>query len=504
MGTLPAQCDRRDCACDGPRRGGSGMSIAPGVLPPVADPFAPVTNDHTDERWYPYPPTGELFESVTYLNGATEAKPWLATWYARLSMEWAIDNLALLARTKRTEGRQAAVDLGKDEAKRRRDIKADTGTFLHDVGETLILWATEPADTRHHVPYPELPAHLRNAVYDYGGEQVPVPQMVEWMADGWVQFVSDFGLRPEDFLACEMPVYNPELKIAGTVDTILILRGYNICGRAACHLGAFCPGAGSHVVADPGHNLVLLVDFKTGATGKPTWKEQLAAYLRMTECRPDKTDDRVFPVPKADAAAVLHLRPEHPGGYLLHLVSTSDDEEAWERFLSSVATVRGRRECRDKPGSVVRALRPDGTMPGPRLGDLASEGYGRALAPLREAFGAAAELEDLAGLTAGEVLDVHGVGAKMLDTIRRMLADHGLSLVPGWRLSDMAAEGYPGLAPLIRELGAGTELKDLAGLTAAELRGIKGAGPKVVATVRKMLADHGLSLAGDFPAGKAA
>lgn len=407
--------------------------IAAGTLPApeVTDPLAPVTDKHTDERWYPYPPDpAELFESVTYLIGATDAKPWLAPWHARLSMEWAIDNLALLARTKRTKGRQAAIDLGKDEAKRRADIKSDVGTFLHDVGEALILWATEPADARHHVPYPELPDHLRKATYDYGGERVPVPQIVEWMADGWVQFVTDFGLRPEDFLACEMAVYNPDLRIAGTVDTILILRGYGICGRpgAHCHLGMWCPGKGTHLVAQPGNALVLLIDFKTGATGKPTWKEQLAAYLRMPECRPDKTDDRVVPTPKADAAAVLHLRPEHPGGYLLHLVSTEDDEEAWERFLSSTATLRGRRECRDKPGAVIRPLRPDGTMPGPRLCDLAGETYGRALAPLRKALGADCELAALATFTEADVLAVKGIGLKLIDTIREMLAAHGLSL----------------------------------------------------------------------------
>jgi len=408
------------------------VSIAEGTLAAPADPLAPVTDKRTDERWYPYPPDpSQLFESVTYLIGATDSKPWLAPWHARLSMEWAIDNLALLARTKRTQGRQAAIDLGKDEAKHRRDIKADVGTALHDIGEALILWATEDKDTRHHVPYPELPERLRGAMYDYGGEQVPVPVMVEWMASGWVQFVADFGLSRADFLACEMQVYNPDLRIAGTVDTILILRGYGICGRPgapACHLGMWCPGKGSHVIAHPGHDLVLMIDFKTGATGKPTWKEQLAAYLRMPECRPDKTDDRVVPTPKADAAAVLHLRPEHPGGYLLHLVSTEDDDEAWERFLSSTGTLRGRRECRDKPGAVIRPLR-NGTMPGPRVCDLAGETYGRALAPLRKAFGADCELETLAEFTAAQLLAAKiGVGPKLIETIRRMLADHGLHL----------------------------------------------------------------------------
>jgi hypothetical protein len=408
------------------------VSIAAGTLPPPApeaDPLAPVTNKHTDERWYPYPPDpAQLFESVTYLIGATESKPWKAPWYARLEREWAVDNLELLMRTLAEEGREAALALGEDQAEKRRNIKADTGTALHDIGEALILWATEPADSRHHVPYPELPEHLRKAVYDYGGEQVPVPLMVEWMADGWVQFVADFNLGPADFLACEMSVYNPELRIAGTVDTILILHGYNICGRAHCHLGAFCPGKGTHAVPDPGHDLVLLVDFKTGRTGKPTWREQLAAYLRMPECRPDKTDDRVVPTPHADAAAVLHLRPEYPGGYLLQLVSTEDDQEAWERFCQSTGVLRGRQEARNKPGTSIRPLRPDGTMPGPRLCDLTGEGYGRALSPLSKALGADTELADLATFTEAEVRAINGIGPKHTETIREVLASHGLAL----------------------------------------------------------------------------
>lgn len=404
--------------------------IAAGTLPAAADPLAPVNDRSTDERWYPYPPTLEQFESVTYLIGATESKAYLRTFHGKTASQWCADNLDLFARVMAAEGRDAAVALAMGEADRIRDLKADVGTYLHDVGEALILWAREPKETGHAIPYPLLPDHLVTAIYNNGGEEIPVPQIADMMADGWVQFVSDFGLHPRDFLACEMPVYHPGLKIAGTVDTIIRLAGYGICGRpgARCHLGAFCPGKGTHLVAQPGNVLTLLIDFKTGKSPAGTWKEQIAAYSRMPECRPDKTDDQVHPMPHIDAGAVLHLRPEYPGGYLLMLVSTEDDETAWERFTGSMDLLRGRRECRGKPGTSVRALRSDGTMPGPRLCDLAAEGYGNSLAPLREALGAACELDDLAAFTATELLAVKGVGGKRLDTIRRMLTDHGLSL----------------------------------------------------------------------------
>jgi hypothetical protein len=179
------------------------------------------------------------------------------------------------------------------------------------------------------------------------------------------------------------------------------------------------------------------VDTKTGKDPAGTWKEQLAAYRRMPECLPDKLDSALHPMPETHCGAVLHLRPEYPDGYLLMLVAGQDDEAAWARFRDAVGIFRDRRKVKAKPGKVIRALRPDGTMPGPRLCDLAAEGYGRALAPLRKALGAGTELADLARFTEAEVLAVKGIGPKLIDTIRVMLADHGLCLA-GETLAEVA------------------------------------------------------------------
>ena len=81
---------------------------------------------------------------------------------------------------------------------------------------------------------------------------------------------------------------------------------------------------------------------------------------------------------------MLHLRPEYPDGYLLMLVAGADDEAAWQRFQRAASIYRERQQVKGKPGKSVRPLRADGTMPGPRLCDLAGEGYGRALAPLSQ------------------------------------------------------------------------------------------------------------------------
>ena len=73
-------------------------------------------------------------------------------------------------------------------------------------------------------------------------------------------------------------------------------------------------------------------------------------------------------------------------------------------------------------------LRADGTVRQPLIADLDGEGYGRAISPLVKALGADADLDKLAAMTAGDLLKVKGVGGKVLDIARVMLADHGLHL----------------------------------------------------------------------------
>jgi hypothetical protein len=363
------------------------------------------TTREDDSRTYPYPPTGEELWSVTTVIGATNSKPWIKKWYGSSAMAWAVDHLSLLARTLKAKDRKTAIDLGKDEAERLRKVKADAGAYVHDVLEALILWAASPVWAAAAVNIPLLPEHLEGALYD----DEPIEDVTDAMVTGFMQFVADFSPQ---FLASEMPVYNQPLGVAGTLDMIVALTGYAIVG--------------GQPIAAPGAVLVSCIDTKTGANPEGTWKEQLAAYRRMTECRPAAGEMR--PMPRTDCGAVLHTRKEYPDGYLLMIVADGDDEAAWDRFQAAAKIFRERQDVKAKPGYVLRALRPDGTMPGPRLCDLAAEGYGRSLFPLREALGPATELEDLARFTESDVLAIKGVGPKLIDTIRKMLADHGLSL----------------------------------------------------------------------------
>jgi hypothetical protein len=370
-----------------------------------------VTNQD-DSRFYPYPPTGEQLDSVTTVIAGTNSKPWIKKWYGSSATAWCVDNMTLLARTLKDEGRKAAIDLGKDEAERLRSIKADAGTYVHDVQEALILWAASPGRTGADIALPVLPEHLTEAWYD----DEPLADVVDWMVDGFIAFVTAFNPR---FEATEMAVYNQPLGIAGTLDMIIALTGYAVSYGTG-------PDGTDEIAASPGSVLVVCVDTKTGRNPEGTWKEQLAAYRRMPECLMPMGDVR--PMPPTDCGAVLHLRPSYPDGYLLMLVSASEDEAAWGRFRQAVSIYRDRQTVKSKPGTSIRALRPDGTMPGPRICDLASEGYGRALSPLGKALGPAAELEDLASFTAVDLLAIKGVGPKLIETIRVMLAGHGLHL----------------------------------------------------------------------------
>ena len=362
---------------------------------------ATATTEPDGSRTYTYPPTGEEFPSVTTILGATEGKPWLAPWSARIAAEYAVDNLDTLAALVAAEGRDAAVDLAKKQAAKIRDRKRDTGGYVHDVVEALILWAAEDGHGSD-ITLPVLPEHLQGEYYD----DEPVEDVADWMVEGFLNWVSDFGPK---FLATEMTVFHPALRVAGTLDSIVDLPGLAV-GRA----GRFVPGAGVRPC----------VDVKTGKHLSVTWPEQVGVYRRCPECLMPMGE--IMPTPRTDCGAVLHLRPEHPRCYRFMLISGADDAAAWNRFRRAAEIFEGRSAARAKPGKVCYPLRPDGTIQQPLIADLDGEGYGRAISPLVRA--GIKDLEQLAAMDAGDCLKVKGIAGKRLDVIRVMLSDHGLHL----------------------------------------------------------------------------
>ena len=360
--------------------------------------------DADSNRHYTYPPTGEQFVSVTSVLGATEGKPWLTGWSSRVAARYAVTNLDLIAEKIRTEGEEAAFGLIAEQSEQIRSLKADAGTYVHDVVEALVLWSASPAGAGSDIALPLLPEHLQGALYD----DEPVEDVTAWMVEGFLNFMADFGPQ---ILAAEMAVFSPELRTAGTLDLIAALRRYGV-------------GTSGRLTAAPGTVLPLCVDIKTGKHLSVTWREQIAAYRRMPECLLPLGD--MAPMPATEAAAVLHLRPEHDRCYRLMLISGADDAKAWATFRSALSLYHDRAAAKPKPGKVCRPMRADGTIPQPHLADLDGEGWGRALGPLMRA--GIPDLEALAAMTAGQCVAIHRVGPKTVNSIRALLAAHGLCL----------------------------------------------------------------------------
>lgn len=356
-------------------------------------------------RFYTHPVTGEQLKSVTTVLSSTEGKPWLSPWSAKLTAESAVDNLAVIGEIFKTKGRDAAVDLVKGESERLRNLKRDAGTYVHDVQEALILWAASPHRTGSDIVLPTLPEHLAGALYD---DETFLEDVVDWMVIGFTAFVTEWD---PVFEAAEMTVYNLLLKVAGTLDMIVRLRGVALTSDG-------------RIVAAPGQVLTLCVDTKTGRYLDSTVQEQLAAYRRMREALMPMGE--VVPMPATDAGAVLHLRPEHPDGYRLMPIAPAKDAHAWNRFRRAVELAEGRAQVGSKPGKVARPPRADGTIPAPRLADLDGEGHGRALSALAKS--GCVDLEEIAAFTAADLLAVKGIGDKTIVTARRLLAEYGLHL----------------------------------------------------------------------------
>jgi hypothetical protein len=363
------------------------------------------TDEDTGSRTYTHPVTGEELWSVTTVLGATEGKPWLQKWAAKLAAEYAVDNLDMLARIKVCDSRDAAVKLAKDQAKILRERKADAGSYVHAVIEALHYWAGSPTGMGAAVPIPEMPEHLAGT--DYDGE--PIEKVVDFMIGGFINFVADF--RPQ-LLAAEMAVYDRGLGVAGTLDSIMGFLGYGITPE------------GDDLFALPGNRLTLCIDAKTGREPDVTYPEQLASYRRCPECLVGLGEIRALP--KTDGGAVLHLRPEYERGYRLMLIARDKDARAWNRFRRAVELFTGREAEKSKPGKVIRPLRADGTMPPVQCCDLDGEGYGRAPGALHRA--GVSDLELLTVMTETECLDLKGIGPKSIPIIRQMLAEHGMCL----------------------------------------------------------------------------
>lgn len=260
-------------------------------------------------RWYCDPETQELYHSVTTVLGATASKPWLTAWAAKLAAEFAADQHDLISQTLTAAGREAAVDLIKGAAKRKREEASENGTRVHDVVEALVL------DT----PLPEFHSEAAEA---------SAMQFIEW----------HIAWQPV-YLMSECTVANPALGYAGTLDLVAYL---------------------------PPIDKVYEIDVKNGANLDADMVTQLVAYARATEVWLPFAQKA--PMPKVDGLAVLHLRPER--SKFIDVTEQANNPAVFQDFLNRLGSLQ-HRDARPKHlGTVLYPPLADGSQPPPLLEDL--------------------------------------------------------------------------------------------------------------------------------------
>jgi hypothetical protein len=361
------------------------------------------TDPRSGQRYYTYPPTDEQFISVTTVAGMTTAKPWLGPWFTAEGAAWLEENHAEVAAMSPHDAAEAL----KKAVKARTEIKADAGSHVHDVAESLIIWARLPERYGAAMSLPELPEHLRGARYD--GE--PIEHVVDAMIAGFEGFVDRF--EPQ-FVAAEMTVFNVELELAGTLDGLAI---FHDCDLDKLHRLRFKAGS----------TLRPIIDWKTGAHEGPEFYEQLAGLESCTEAW-IKGRGLMVERPLTDSAAILRLRPEFPAGHRLMFVSEADRQAGYDRLVGRLAHINSLRGVRPKVGRVSLPVSAENPSPSPRLCDLDGEGFGRAPGALAKALGRETTLADLAHFSEAELLALRNVGVVSRDQAVAMLAAYGLRL----------------------------------------------------------------------------
>lgn len=365
-----------------------------------------------DEKRHVYtrPGTGEEFQSNTTILGAVEDKPWTGPWWSKLTVNAAFTHLERVCGLLAAGQPDTARKLIRDTATEARELAARIGSFEHDVYEQLLL----------DKPLPLIPPDLVGQVTRDG--DVVCQEYVDSIADGWMQFFTDYRLSYSHVEAAELTVCDPILGWAGTLDAMLRM-----------------PGIG-----------MRSVDWKTGRNKSTTWKAQVATYDTAPETWPGL--GMIVAKPPTDGAAILHIRsPKYPDGYArgykLYVLSPQDHEAGRRHFLRALAAFHSAAEQTARPGDVWYPPLEDGSQPLPMLEDI--RGYSGAPGALRRAgLGPDATLDAVAEFTAQELLRASGIGPKRLAAIGEMLADHGLTLAATLAAVDVPtiADAWAGVA----------------------------------------------------------
>jgi hypothetical protein len=348
----------------------------------------PRRESEDDHRFYSHPLTGNPYLSVTYVIGACQSKPWLGAWAAKTAAAYAVDFRHNWLKTFRDGG-----DAGRDDAIKEitrtaaanRDVKANIGTYEHDVFEALLL----------DQPIPGIPDNLDGQIVEFDGELVVIDQTwLDQIADGFLNFIEDFGWKA---IAAECTVASDEHEGAGTIDAI---------GRSES-LGQ-----------------TILLDVKTGAHLDAGILAQLGPYWKFPHLW--LRSGQIVRKPRTDLAAILHLRPSYSRGYKLLVVTPEELTVGWDWWQAMRAQLAVSKDVPSKFGAVLYPPLPDGSQPPPMVEDLRSyAGCSRVVNPLLAA--GIVHLADLADLDREDVAQIKGVGPKTLTALIDVMAVHGLT-----------------------------------------------------------------------------
>jgi hypothetical protein len=358
--------------------------------------------DDLSHRWYWHPgdPEAQPYDSVSAVLDATDSNPWMAAWGAKVAAQYAVRHASTVYLIQEDEGDEAAIDYIKSGARRDRDLKRDVGTYLHHVLEALLLILTGRDE-----PIPEPPPHLVGAEID--GELLDL----DAISDGLLEFITQWGIRPEHVILTEATIANDEHGYAGTLDLGLWLPGF---------IPPWASKPPSVRDGEPG--TYILIDCKTGRVKRRAFA-QLAAYRRCPVVWLDWLGNTAL-TPPWDCTAVLHLDRRYREGYNLVLMP-QDDAAAFQRFLRLQAELHdAEREDKIRFRPIYPPL-PDGTQPAPELGHLPA-GYGAVVNPLIRA--GLVTLADVAQLGEEGLLQVKGIGPKAVEVLVGLLAEYGLEL----------------------------------------------------------------------------
>jgi hypothetical protein len=343
--------------------------------------------ERDDSRYYVDPADPTLvYDSVTTILAATNSKPWLANWTAKLAAEFAVDHHDFVGITINEASREGAIDVIKGEARRKRELKSEIGIHQHDILEALIL----------DQPIPSVPPHLVDVEID--GESVDQ----DAIADGLLNFITDFGPA---FEMAEATVANTALGFAGTLDLAAWFPTVRVPGKLS-------KGAR------------MCLDLKTGANVDATARPQVVAYKHATEVWVDEMGNK-REMPEVNLCGILHLRRSYRRGYKLIVVPPADEEFYFDQFLHCHRAFRDQDIVKTKRLTPFYPPLADGSQPLPLLEDIEGDGFGRCRKPLIDA--GLEDLSDLARLSVEEAFKIKGIGKAAISACTEALRRHGLT-----------------------------------------------------------------------------